>query len=134
MSAFGGRENHEHRELFFDVVEAMLDVRRDEYDRARLEGVVLCARPHARLAADHIVELVLAVRGLCIDAVGGEHIKAGAHRSDAQELEVRIAPPGAFPREAGEVLEVTCDHDPLLTKLSSNVNGTASFSRGRLHD
>ena len=57
-------------------VEAVLDVRRDEHDRARADRPVVLLHADPAPAGDHVVELVLAVRGLRILLAGAQHVEA----------------------------------------------------------
>src|SRR5271168_3731497 len=111
----------------------MLHVRRDEHDMPRLERPVLRTGPHPGLAPHHVVELVLPVGRLRIDAPCGQHINTRTHRSDAQKFEVRIALPATLGREALEILEidVLSAHDP-LRKATSITRGKSVQSTSTL--
>jgi hypothetical protein len=72
-------------------MEAMLDVGRDEDDRAGLDGAIFRADANRSAAVEHVVNLVFYMRLLRIDAAGGERVDAEAHGGNAEEFEIGAA-------------------------------------------
>ena len=60
------RPEDQHSEVFFDVVESVLDASGDENETARLDGAILICDTDRGAAADHVVDLVLEVGSLAI--------------------------------------------------------------------
>src|ERR1044072_9184364 len=85
------REHDQDREVARDRMEAVLDLRSDEHDRAGAHRAIPVPHPDAAVPGDDVVELVLAVRRLRIGLPRAQHVEAGTHRVAAQELVVDLA-------------------------------------------
>src|SRR5216117_1169019 len=75
---------------------------RREYDAARLHRTVLVANPNHGSAADDVVDLLLLVRLLRIDATSREDVQAEAERGCTEEFKIDLAGLHALPVEVGE--------------------------------
>src|ERR1051326_1110185 len=82
------RPEHEHADVFFDVVEAMLDARRDEDEAAGLHRPVFTGDLDHRSPADHVVHLVLSVRTLAVDRARGPDGKAHAQLLGGEKVDI----------------------------------------------
>jgi len=83
----------------------MSDLRRDENHAARGNFAIFRTGLEAGASADHVVDLVFAMRLLTVCPSGGQDLETGAHRRHTQELTVVLAARGALLvdlREAGE--------------------------------
>jgi hypothetical protein len=96
-------EQHQQSDFFLDVVEAVFDAGGDEDDRSLVHGLVLRARAHPGLAVQYVVKLVLPVRRLPVGAACPQDVDAGAHRCNAQKLEIRVAAPSMLRRDRSDV-------------------------------
>jgi dienelactone hydrolase len=94
----GGRKHHEHDQFLLDCGEPMFDVRRDEDQASRAHRPVLGSCAKLRRALQHVIQLVLPVRSLPIEAAGRETVHAGAHRGTAQKLPIVFGAPLALGR------------------------------------
>src|SRR5690349_10821321 len=88
--ALGGREEHQHCQLFLNIVEPMLDFFRHVDDASRLNFAVFLAGFESGTAADYVVHLVFPVRTLRITRSSRQHIESGAHRRHAKEFLVQL--------------------------------------------
>src|SRR5580700_2164593 len=98
-------EEHEHRQFFGDVVEAMADFGGDEDYAAGGNLVVFRAGFESGAAADHVVDFVFAMRLLAVCCSGRENVQPSAHGWHSEKLTVRLAALGALflnLRQAGE--------------------------------
>jgi hypothetical protein len=94
--ALGGREEDQDLEFFGYVVEAVADFCRYEDYAASGNLAIFEAGFEAGAAADHEVDLVLAMRLLVVYASGGQDVEAGADSWNAEELAVGLAAAGAL--------------------------------------
>src|SRR5437867_9783593 len=79
---------------------------RREYDAARLHRTVLVANPNHGSAADDVVDLLLLVRLLRIDATAREDVQAEAERGCTEEFKIDLA--GAAGRGRGVRRRPSC--------------------------
>lgn len=103
MGVLGRAEHDKDDELFLDVVEPVLDVGADEYDRPGLDRSVLVADAHPRPAGNHVVDLVLGVGTLGIGPAGGQHVHADRQVVRPDELMVQPAGIGSLVQQVGEL-------------------------------
>src|SRR5437773_7627213 len=96
------REEDENPQLLGDRVKPMGHPRRREDDAARLHPAVLVAHANGRSAADDVIDLVLSVRLLRIDAASREDVQADAEGGPAEEFEIELAALHALAVEVGE--------------------------------
>src|SRR6266446_2789694 len=96
------REEDEQPQVLRDGMKPMRQSGRREYDAARLHRTVLVANPNYGSAADDVVDLLLLVRLLRIDATSREDVQAEAERWHAEEFEIELAGFHALPVEVGE--------------------------------
>src|SRR6266404_1015363 len=100
--SLGRCEEDEQAQVFRDGMKPMGHPQRRGDDAARLHRTVLIANPNHGSAADDVVELILLVRLLRIDASGRQDIQAEAERWHAEEFEIELAGFHALPVEVGE--------------------------------
>src|SRR5207249_4356387 len=100
---------------------------RREYDAARLHRTVLVANPNHGSAADDVVDLLLLVRLLRIDAASRQDIQAEAERRHTEEFKIGLAGLHALPVEVGEFEGV--HRVATLTDRTSRSQGSRSSAR-----
>src|SRR5213594_3714211 len=96
------REEDDQPQVLRDGMKPMRQSGRREYDAARLHRTVLVVNPNHGSAADDVVDLLLLVRLLRIDATSREDVQAEAERWHAEEFEIELAGFHALPVEVGE--------------------------------
>src|SRR5438132_13542832 len=96
------REENEQTQVLRDGMKPMRQSGRREYDAARLHRTVLVANPNHGSAADDVVDLLLLVRLLRIDATSREDVQAEAERGCTEEFKIDLAGLHALPVEVGE--------------------------------
>src|SRR5206468_4505732 len=84
------REEDENPQLLGDQVKPRGPPRRHEVDAARLHLAVLVAHANGRSAGDDVIDLVLPVRLLRIDAASREDVQADAEGGPAKEFEIEL--------------------------------------------
>ena len=95
-------EDHEQAQFLRDVVEPVRTPAGDEHHVAGSDRRFLVADADPGAARPHVIDLVLRVRLLAVDAAGRQHVEARAEVGRALELEVRAGRtrPGASPARA----------------------------------
>jgi hypothetical protein len=88
LTAARRREDHEQRDPFVIVQEAVLNVLLDEDDAAGPDARNLTRDLDGAFAAEHVVDLILGVGALRVGLTGGQVVDAGAERRALQELVV----------------------------------------------
>ena len=88
VGVLGGSEHDEEDQLLFDLMEAMRRVGGNKDDRARRHGADLVADGDSSPARNHVVDLVLGVRILGIDATGRQDVDANRQVVRTHELVV----------------------------------------------
>src|SRR4051794_30936961 len=89
------REHDQDGEVARDGMEAVVDLRGDEYDRARAHRAIRLRHPDPPASRDDVVQLVLPVGCLRIGLASTQDVEPRAHRVAAQELVVELARRGA---------------------------------------
>src|SRR5439155_13958069 len=117
------REEDDQPQVLRDGMKPMLQSGRREYDAARLHRTVLVVNPNHGSAADDVVDLLLLVRLLRIDATSREDVQAEAERGCTKEFKIELAGLHALPVEVGEFEGV---HD------AATFANRASWSQGSL--
>jgi len=103
MGVFGGSEHDEDDELLLDVVKPVRDVGADEDDGARLDPAILVTDRDPRPARDHVVDLVLGVRLLRVDAAGREDVEPDRQVVRPHELVVEAVGLSKCLEQVGEL-------------------------------
>ena len=85
------RPEDQHAEIFFDVVESVLDAGRDENEAARLNGAIQIRHPNRATAADHVVDLILGVRSLAIGRSSRPDGQTDAQLFRGEKVNVAVA-------------------------------------------
>ena len=98
----GRRPEDQYAKVLLDVVKAMLDTGGDKDKAARLHRAILSGDADDTASADDVVDLILLVRLLRIDASGRQDIQAEAERWHAEEFEIELAGFHALPVKVGE--------------------------------
>src|SRR5439155_16265607 len=96
------REEDDQPQVLRDGMKPMLQSGRREYDAARLHRTVFVVNPNHGSAADDVVDLLLLVRLLRIDATSREDVQAEAERGCTEEFKIELAGLRALPVEVGE--------------------------------
>ncbi len=78
------------------VMESVRHAGSDEHHVAGARRRLLVPDGEAAPAGDHVVDLVLGVRPLAVDAAGRQHVEPGAQVGRPLELEVRLGPRAAI--------------------------------------
>ena len=86
----GRRPEHEHAELVLDVMEAVLHARGDEDQAPGFHRPILIRDPYLAPAADHVVDLVLAVRLLPVGRAGGPDRQADTQLAGREKIDVAV--------------------------------------------
>src|SRR6266540_549465 len=89
-AAFGGGEYDQQLEVLLDVEEPVFGSGWHEHDVAGCHVDLLVADPDRGPAAQHVVELGLAVGLLFVLHPGGKQVDARRHARYAQELVIRL--------------------------------------------
>ena len=114
----------------------MLQSGRREYDAARLHRTVFVVNPNHGSAADDVVDLLLLVRLLRIDATSREDVQAEAERGCTEEFKIDLAGLHALPVEVGEFEGVhrvaTLSNRASWSQGSPNAGRTAEWRGGGL--
>jgi hypothetical protein len=86
LLGFCGCEKHENFELFADIEKAVVDLRWNENQAARLDDVLFHSDAHPGTPAYNVVHLIFIVRLLRISRTRGQHVNADAQCGYAQEF------------------------------------------------
>src|SRR6266566_7048201 len=129
------REEDDQPQVLRDGMKPMLQSGRREYDAARLHRTVLVVNPNHGSAADDVVDLLLLVRLLRIDATSREDVQAEAERRHTEEFKIGLAGLHALPVEVGEFEGVhrvaTLANRPSWSQGSPSLSARSrSISRG----
>jgi hypothetical protein len=89
---FCGREENEYFQLFFDVVETVLQFRLDKNHSPGPHLGVVRTYLHPASSANHVIHLIFAMRFLPVDRAPRQNVNARTHGRHAQKFKIRLAP------------------------------------------
>src|SRR2546422_7306406 len=112
------------------MMNPMGDSGRGEYDAARLHSALLVVNPNHGSAADDVVDLLLLVRLLRIDATSREDVQAEAERGCTEEFKMELAGLRALPVEVGE-FEGVHGVETFANRASRRQGSPSLFTRSR---
>src|ERR1700746_1880590 len=76
LTPFGWRKEHEHCQVFQDVVKAVLLIGFNEDHASRHDGALFGSYCHASAAVYHIIKFVFTMRMLGVHCSGRQHVNA----------------------------------------------------------
>jgi hypothetical protein len=79
-----------HTQVFFDVVESVLDTRRDKDETARFDWTIVLGDPDHPATADHVIDLVLFMWLLAVRRSREPNREADAELFRSEEIDVSM--------------------------------------------